>query len=262
MGFINNEMVLNTVGQAYTDQIAVVTGASRGLGSHIAIYLAQLGIKVIFTYKSCSDQAQLVSEDIISRGGQCNYYQLDVTKDKQVEDFFSLLSRDYSHIDILINNAGISIDGVSWKLSSEDWQAVIDTNLKGTFLCTKFVLPFMRANGYGRIINIASVVAECGVPGASAYGASKAGVIGLTRSIAKEVAQKGITVNALALGYFNEGLLYSIDQKTLNALKEQIPMKRFGEIDELLWAIHFLVAPQASYITGEVININGGYFVG
>ena len=250
------------MGREYSDQIAVVTGASRGLGRHIAIYLAQMGINVVFTYKSRGDQAKLVYEDIISKGGQCKYYQLDVTKDKQVEDFFNLLSKDYTHIDILINNAGISIDGLSWKLSSEDWQSVIDTNLKGPFLCSKFVLPFMRANHYGRIINITSVVAECGVPGASAYGASKAGVIGLTRSIAREVAQKGITVNALALGYFNEGLLYSIDQETLNVLKEQIPMKRFGEIDELLWAINFLCAPQAGYITGEVININGGYFVG
>ena len=263
MGLLNNEMALGADKMVnYSDQVAVITGGSRGLGSHIATSLAQRGIKVIFTYKSKGELAKAVNDEIISKGGQCEYHQLDVSNETQVQDFFELIAKQNNHIDILINNAGISIDGVTWKLTSENWQSVIDTNLKGTFLCTKYVLPCMRSNGYGRIVSMTSVVAQDGVAGAGAYAASKAGIIGFTKSVAKEVASKGITVNALALGYFDEGMLYTIAPEILTRLKEQIPMKRFGQVEELLWAIHFLCAPQAGYITGEVININGGYYMG
>jgi NAD(P)-dependent dehydrogenase (short-subunit alcohol dehydrogenase family) len=150
---------------------------------------------------------------------------------------------------------------MSWKMPEDAWRRVIDVNLTGAFLCIKHVLPVMRALGYGRIVTISSVVGQTGVAGTAAYAASKAAVLGLTRTVAREVAARGITVNALALGYFNAGLLHAMPVEHRERLLQEIPVGYFGEAADLDWAIRFLCAPEARYLTGEVLNLNGGYYM-
>jgi 3-oxoacyl-[acyl-carrier protein] reductase len=242
----------------YSNQVAIVTGASGGLGRHIALSLASDGASVVCTYRTNQEKAETVKTDIEQIGGTALAIQADVRSESDIEALINQTLERFSRTDILINNAGISLDGISWKYPLETWQQIIEVNLTGVFLCTKHVLPQMRKQEYGRILNITSVVSQAGVPGASAYAASKSGLNGFTKSVAREVVSKNITVNALALGYFDEGMLYTIPPEILDVIRESIPLKRFGRVEELTWAVRFLCAPQASYITGQVININGG----
>ncbi len=243
------------------DKVALVTGSSGGLGRHIALSLAREGAHVGLVYHEHRAAAEALQQDIEAGGQQALVIQADVASEPEVERMVQAVLERFGTIDVLINNAGISLDGVSWKLPKEAWQQVLDVNLTGTFLCAKHVLPTMRARQWGRIVNVTSVVGQRGVPGTAAYAASKAGLIGLTKTLAREVATKHITVNALALGYFDAGLLRTVPEPVLAQLVKDIPVGRFGSMDELTWAIRFLCAPQASYMTGEVLNLNGGYYM-
>jgi NAD(P)-dependent dehydrogenase (short-subunit alcohol dehydrogenase family) len=184
--------------------------------------------------------------------------KIDITDEKQVKKMIDQTVQTCGQIDILINNAGIFKDAVSWKMYKETWDSVLATNLTGAFLCTKHVLPIMRERKFGRIVNVSSIVGQTGVFGASNYAASKAGLIGFTKAIAKEVALKGITVNCVALGYIEAGMNLRLSEQLRNQIRDTIPMKRFGTPEEVSEVILFLCSKEASYITGQVIGINGG----
>ena len=245
----------------FSNQVAIVTGSSRGLGRHIALSLAEEGANIILVYHENQDKAVQVKREIESMGQRALVLQADVSSEPDVQNMVNRTVSEFSRIDILINNAGVSSDAMSWKFPTDSWHHVIEVNLTGPFLCTKHVLPVMRPQSSGRIINIASVVGQTGNVGTSAYSASKSGLIGLTKTVAREVASRGITVNALALGYFDEGMLRTLPATIREDLLARIPIGRFGSVSELTWAIRFLSAPQAAYITGQVININGGFYI-
>jgi 3-oxoacyl-[acyl-carrier protein] reductase len=243
------------------DQVAIVTGGSRGLGRHIALALAREGAHVVLAYARHDDLAHQVRQEIEALGRRALAIRADVAAEADVQAMVERSLGEFRRIDMLVNNAGVSIDGVSWKLSQDDWQRVIDVNLTGAFLCMKHVLPAMRERQYGRIVNIASVVGQTGVAGTAAYAASKSALFGLTKTIAREVARRGITVNALALGYINEGMLHTLPPEQRDRLLEAIPMGRFGEASDVTSAVRFLCGPEAGYITGAILSINGGYYM-
>lgn len=242
-------------------KVALVTGSSGGLGRYIALSLANDGAQVGLVYNKNSEAAEMLKKDIEAIGREAIIVQADVSSEPDVQRMVQEMLGRFSTIDVLINNAGISLDGISWKLSKENWQQVLDVNLTGAFLCAKHVLPTMRAQQFGRLVNITSVVGQMGMPGTAAYSASKAGLIGLTRTLALEVANKNITVNALALGYFDTGMIKTVPSGVLEQLLRDIPVGRLGSMKELTWAVRFLCAPQAGYITGEVLNLNGGIYM-
>jgi len=249
--FMGNEKLLD-------NQTAIITGASGGLGETISNTLAKEGANVILVYNNNKKGADTLQEKIQAYGGHACVIKADVSCEDDVIRLVEYAIDRYSRIDILINNAGISINGISWKLDSKDWRRTIDVNLTGSFLCVKHVLPHMRRDNFGRIINISSIVGQMGVPGTSAYAASKSGLIGFTKAVAMEVANRNITVNTIALGYFETGMINSINSDQLDALKRKIPLKRLGKVEELSWVVRFLCSPLASYVTGEVINVSGG----
>lgn len=223
----------------------VVTGASGGLGSYIVQQFSN-EYRIVGTFNTRQP-----------RGGSANvsYCQVDVSRAESVERFVKSLSGDLRQI-VLVNLAGISIDGMGHKLPEDVWNRVLDTNLKGTFLMCRAVLPIMREQAWGRIINVSSIVAQKGVMGTAAYSASKGGIFSLTRTLALENAAKGITVNALALGYFEVGMISVLRPEVQEQVRAMIPMKRLGHPRNVELAIRFLM--EADYVTGAVLNINGG----
>ena len=223
----------------------VITGASGGIGRFLAEQFSQ-EYEIIGTYNSHKP---------IPSGNSIEYYQVDVCDALSIERFVSKIGDRLKDI-ILINLAGISLDGMGHKMAEETWDQVIDTNLKGTFLMSRALLPFMREQEWGRIINTSSIVGQIGIPGTGAYSASKAGLMGLTRTLAAENVTKEITVNVLALGYFDIGMISVIRPELQEQIRAKIPMKRFGDPKNIELAIRFLIA--ADYITGSIININGG----
>lgn len=230
----------------------MITGSSRGIGKAIALAFAHEGAKVAVTYYHTQPTADLVTY---------NQFKVNVSSEREVRRMIYRVEQILGTVDILINNAGIHQDGMSWKMSKRTWEEVLDTNLTGTFLCTKHALPAMREKMWGRIINISSVVAETGLVGASNYAASKAGLIGFTKSIAKEVAEKGITVNCVAYGYMNAGMNLRLPEETRQKVLQNIPMKRFGTLEEAVAPVVFLCTDAASYITGQTIHVNGGFYL-
>jgi NAD(P)-dependent dehydrogenase (short-subunit alcohol dehydrogenase family) len=224
--------------------VVVITGVSGGLGSYLADALSEDHF-VIGTYYSRNPMYMNAPMDFV---------QVDVCSSTSVAAFAKTIE-GYNDL-ALINLAGVSEDAMAHKMPDGLWDSVMDVNLRGTFLMCKALLPYMRENGWGRIINVSSVVGQMGVPGTAAYSASKAGVLGLTRTLAIENATKGITVNALALGYFNAGMLRALPLEVREHIREAIPMKRFGSPLNIELAVHFLL--KADYITGATININGG----
>ena len=187
-------------------------------------------------------------------------YKADITSENEIMSMIEKIQTEFGTIDVLINNAGISIDGVSWKLGLDSWNKVMAVNLTGPFLCIKHTLPMMRQSGWGRIINITSVVSQLGVPGTSAYSASKAALSGLTKTVSKEVIKYNITVNQISLGYFHAGMLFRIPEEIREQIKSTIPKKEFGEPDEIVRCLLYLIDEKANYITGQTININGGLY--
>ena len=223
----------------------VLTGASGGLGTYLIERLSK-DHEMVGTYNTNKPS---------QTNNTVSFYRVDTTDTNSIERFVASVSEKLQKI-VLINLAGVSIDGMGHKMTDDTWDRVVDTNLKGTFLMCRALLPFMRQQGWGRIVNISSIVGQIGVSGTVAYSASKSGLFGLTRTLAAENAQKNITVNTLALGYHNIGMINVISPEIQEKIKASIPMKRFGDPRNIELAIRFLI--ECDYMTGTVVNINGG----
>ena len=242
-------------------QVAIVTGASRGIGRAAALALAAEGATVIVNYASSASAAEQVVAEILAMGSQAVAIQADVGQSDQVDSLFAAVMEQYGRVDLLVNNAGITRDTLLLRMKLEDWQAVIDLNLTGVFLCTRAASKIMLKQRSGRVINITSVVGEIGNAGHANYSAAKAGVIGFTKTIAKELASRGITVNAVAPGFIATDM--TADLKVGEEVLKLIPLGRYGQPEEVAGVIRFLAADAAAaYITGQVINIDGGMVMG
>jgi 3-oxoacyl-[acyl-carrier protein] reductase len=242
-------------------QVAVVTGASRGIGAAIARDLAAAGAHVVVTCRSQRAQAEAVVADIVARGGSAEAILFDVAVSAEVEAAMRDVVARLGKVDVLVNNAGVSADGLIVRISDDQWQRVLDVNLKGVFNCTKSVArPMMRARG-GRIINLSSVVGVTGNTGQAAYAAAKAGIIGFTKSTARELASRGITANVVAPGFIETDMTEDLDANARDMYRAMIPLGRLGRGEDVAATVAFLAGPGASYITGQVIHINGGLYV-
>lgn len=243
-------------------KIAVVTGGSRGIGKAICLYLANLGATVVVNYVSRPDAAEATAMSIKDAGGKAAVYQFDISNSDQVQGAFKKILADYGRIDILVNNAGITRDGLIATMKEEAWDAVLDTNLKGAFNCIKAVSRPMMKQRWGRIVSITSVIGFAGNAGQANYAAAKAGLIGLTRSVAKELASRGITVNGVAPGYIETDMTNALSVEVTEKIKSEIPMNSLGSVDDVAAAVAYLVSDQARYVTGQFIHVNGGMFMG
>ena len=243
-----------------SDKVAIVTGASRGIGRAIALALASQGAKVVASARNAEALAKLTAE-IKSQGGDA----LAVVGDVAVEDDANNLVKQavaaYGQVDIFINNAGITRDGLLLRMKNADWDAVLDTNLKGAFLCTRAVAKVMSKQRSGRIINISSVVGQMGNAGQANYCASKAGLLGLTKSVARELARRNVTVNAITPGFITTEMTEDMTEKAQEAMTEQIPLGRPGSAEDVANAVIFLASEQSAYITGQVLGVNGGMYM-
>ncbi len=238
----------------------LLIGASGGLGRHFALGLANAGYNLILHYNKSEEKTKNLTDELKNFPIKFTEHKADISNEEEIESMVKKTADELGSIDVLINNAGISIDGMSWKLGLDAWNKVISVNLTGPFICIKHVLPIMRKNKWGRIINITSVVPQIGVPGTIAYSASKAGLNGITKSVSREVINYNITINQIALGYFNAGMLFQIPEETREQIKATIPKKEFGNPEEIVRCILYLCGDKANYITGQTININGCLF--
>lgn len=239
-------------------KIALVTGASRGIGRQIALTLAGYGAAVIVNYNGSAEKAEAVVKEIIDNGGAAEAVQCSVSDYDSAKELIDGIVKKYGRLDILVNNAGITRDNLIMKMSEEDFDAVLSTNLKGAFNCIKHVSRQMIKQRSGRIINISSVSGVIGNAGQANYCASKAGVIGLTKSVARELGSRGITVNAVAPGFIKTEMTDVLPDSVKEAMGEQIPLKRFGETTDVAETTAFLASDKAAYITGQVISVDGG----
>jgi len=243
------------------DKVAVVTGASQGIGRETSLALSQAGAKVAVAARNEEKLAALVSE-IAAAGGTALAVKMDVADAEQVKAGFKRVVEKFGRLDILVNNAAIARDGLAMRMKVEDWEAVLRTNLTGAHLCIQQALPTMMRARAGRIINIASVVAQMGNAGQANYVAAKAGLIGLTKAIAIEMASRNITVNAVAPGFIETPMTDVLADKVKEELKTRIPLGRMGSTRDVTAAIVFLASDEAGYITGHVLNVNGGMHLG
>lgn len=242
--------------QYLKEKVAIVTGASRGIGKAAALALANQGAKVVVNYARSSDAAEATVQEIVQTGGEAIAIQADVSQSAEVDNLIKATLDKFGRIDVLVNNAGITKDTLLLRMKPEQWQAVIDLNLTGVFLCTKAVSKTMLKQRSGRIINIASVAGQMGNPGQANYSAAKAGVIGFTKTVAKELANRGITVNAVAPGFIETDMTNDLKSDDIISF---IPLGRYGKPEEVAGTIRFLAAdPAAAYITGQVFNVDGG----
>ncbi|WP_455055676.1 3-oxoacyl-[acyl-carrier-protein] reductase [Merdimonas faecis] len=239
-------------------KVALVTGASRGIGKAIACKLAREGAKVIINYNGSKEKAEAVKSEIEAAGGQAEVYQCDVSDYTACETFIQTVIKEEGSLDILVNNAGITKDGLLMKMSEEDFDKVLDTNLKGAFNTIRFASRQMLKQKSGRIINMSSVVGVIGNAGQANYAASKAGVIGLTKAAARELASRGITVNAIAPGFIETDMTDVLSDKVKEASEAQIPLGHFGKPEDVAAAAAFLASEEAGYITGQVLHVDGG----
>jgi 3-oxoacyl-[acyl-carrier protein] reductase len=242
------------------DKVAVVTGASRGIGRAIALKLAASGARVVLSARSQSALDDLAAA-IAAAGGEALAVPTDIARTEDVENLFETALARFGQVDILVNNAGITRDTLLVRMKDADWDAVLETNLKGPFLCSRAAAKIMTKQRCGRIINISSVVGEMGNAGQANYCASKAGLIGLTKSMARELARRHVTVNAVTPGFIVTEMTEVLSDKVKEELLGQIPLGRFGEADDIAAAVVFLASDQAAYITGQVLGVNGGMYM-
>jgi 3-oxoacyl-[acyl-carrier protein] reductase len=239
----------------------VVTGGSRGIGRAICITMARPGTHIFFNYASAALKANETIDAIRAAGAKVTATATDVSNKEEVTAFFKNIIESSGRIDVLINNAGVTRDGLLARMKESDWDQVLNINLKGTFFCMKAAVKSMMKQRYGRIINISSVVGAYGNPGQANYVAAKAGIIGLTKAVAKELASRNITVNAVAPGFIETDMTAVVGDKARAAMLEQIPMGRLGSSEDVAGAVLFLASEHANYITGQVIHVNGGMYM-
>ncbi|MDX5404444.1 MAG: 3-oxoacyl-ACP reductase FabG [Bacteroidota bacterium] len=235
----------------------LLMGASGGIGRAILKPLCQAGYQLALHYNGDFEQLTKAVEEL-NPANKIALFKADLNNETDIAEMVESVQTEFGSIDILVNNAGVSQSGISWKQDLEGWDRSLAINLTGPFLTMKHVIPGMKKQGWGRIINVSSVVAQWGVPGTVAYSAAKSGVIGMSRTIAAELAQAGITVNTLAYGYMDAGMLHDLTDEMREAIQKVIPMQKFGDPMNIARAILFLADEQVDYITGQVININGG----
>lgn len=240
------------------DKVAIVTGASKGIGRAIAINFAKEGAKVVLNYRSDDNGAQEVLKEIENSGGVAFLHKGDVSDFSVAEDLIKFCIEKFSRIDILVNNAGITRDTLLLRMKEEDFDGVINVNLKGSFNCVKHASSFMIKQKYGKILNISSVIGLIGNVGQINYAASKAGIIGMTKSLAKELGSRGINVNAIAPGFIETDMTSVLEDKTKETIMSHIPLKRMGSVEDVSNLAVFLASDLASYITGQVITVDGG----
>ena len=243
------------------DKVALVTGASRGIGKAIAIHLAANGAKVAVNYSSSESSAIEIAEIIKKNGGRAEIFKARVNVESEVEEMFTAIEKSLGVVDILVNNAGITKDNLLMRMKTEEWDSVIDVNLKGTFLCTRRAVKGMMKNRYGKIINISSVVGFAGNAGQFNYSATKAGVIGMTKSAALELASRGIRVNAVAPGFIETDMTASLTDEVKAAYLEKIPLKSLGKPEDIANAVAYLASPLSDYMTGQTLHLNGGMYL-
>ncbi len=243
-----------------TNKTAFVTGASRGIGRACALALAQAGARVVVAAR---DRVKLeeVAAEIRAGGREAFIVEIDLASADSIKAAFAEAAKDFGRIDIVVNNAGVTKDGLALRMKKDDWDAVLATNLTGAFLAIQQVLQGMMKERWGRIINISSVVGEAGNPGQANYVASKAGLIGLTKSLAQEMGSRNITVNAVAPGFVETDMTAGLSPELKDNLLGHIPLKRFGRPEEIAAAVRFLASEEAGYITGHVLNVNGGMYM-
>jgi 3-oxoacyl-[acyl-carrier protein] reductase len=240
------------------NRVAVVTGASRGIGRAIALELARHGAAVVINYRSSPEAGEATVKEIQEEGGRAAAFQADVSDFQEAQDLVKFAIDTFGNLDILVNNAGITRDMLIMLMPEDDWDAVIRTNLKSTFNCSKAAVKHMMRKRYGRVINIASAAGVLGNPGQTNYSASKAGQIGFTRALAREVASRNITVNAVAPGFVDTDILTAMQPETLEAALKMVPLARLAKPEEVAYAVGFLASDQAAMITGQTLGVDGG----
>lgn len=243
------------------NKTAVITGGSRGIGKEVALHLASLGADIAISYNSNADAANKVIEEIRSMGRKAIAMKADVGKKEQVEEFVGEVLEQYGNIDILVNNAGITRDNLLLRMKEEEWDEVLNKNLKGVFLMTKRVLRKMIKNKRGKIINITSIVGVIGNAGQANYSASKAGLIGFTKSVAKEVAVRGIQVNAIAPGFIETEMTDVLPENIKDELINAIPSRKLGKPEDIAYLVGYLSSELSNYITGQIIHVDGGMYM-
>jgi len=239
----------------------LVTGGSRGIGRGICLAFAHADNHIFFNYSSVSEAAAQTERLVAEAGGAATGMQVNVASEKEVSAFVARALDETGRIDVLVNNAGITRDGLLVRMKDSDWEDVLNINLKGTFLCIKAVTKPMMKQRYGRIINVSSVVGVSGNPGQANYVASKAGIIGLTKGVAKELASRGITANVVAPGYIETDMTADLPDKAKEAMVNQIPLGRAGTPEDIAATVVFLASDQAAYITGQVLHVSGGMYM-
>lgn len=243
-----------------TNRTAMVTGASRGIGRACALALARAGAKVALAARQ-TDKLEEVAAEIRASGGEAFVAPMDLGSHDSIKEAFALVARSFGPVNILVNNAGVTRDGLALRMKPADWDTVIQTNLSGTFFCIQQVLSPMIRERWGRIVNVSSVVGESGNAGQANYVASKAGVIGLTKALAQEMASRSVTVNAVAPGFIDTDMTSVLKEEIRAAVLVNIPLKRFGTPEDVAAAVRFLCSEEAGYITGHVLDVNGGMYM-
>lgn len=244
----------------FKDQVGLVTGATRGIGKAISEELAKHGVNIIVAGRNI-EAAEEVASSLKQYGVKTLGLKIDVSSAEDVKRAFEIIRKEFQRIDILINNAGITKDGLLMRMGDEAWDTVIDVNLKGVFLCSREAIKDMVSQKYGRIVNITSVAAFMGNPGQANYSASKAGIVGFTKTVAREYASRGITVNAVAPGFITTAMTDILPERIKEEMRKLIPLGRFGTVEDVANAVIFLASPKSGYITGQVIHVNGGMYM-